>query len=86
MVSHDRKLCATPIADGWSYSTPSRMAMFIEERLVDFIRMHISAMGGITPARNHASMQYLGIRTASHGPATPRLLVTLRTCTLTYGT
>jgi mannonate dehydratase len=37
--------------------------------LIDFIRMHISAIGGLTPARNAAVFaQMYGIRTAWHGP------------------
>jgi mannonate dehydratase len=64
-----RKLCATPLAMGELLDNPHEWRMLIEERLIDFIRMHVSAMGGITPARNyaiHASIN--GIRTAFHGP------------------
>jgi mannonate dehydratase len=65
-----RKLCATPIAMGELLDNPHEWRLLTEERLVDFIRMHVSAMGGITPARNaaiHAGIY--GIRTAWHGPA-----------------
>ena len=64
-----RKLCATPIAMGELLSNPHEWRLLIEGRLVDFIRMHVSAMGGITPARSaaiHAGVY--GIRTAWHGP------------------
>ncbi len=64
-----RKVCATPIAMGELLSNPHEWRLLIEERLVDFIRMHVSAIGGITPARNaaiHANVY--GIRTAWHGP------------------
>jgi len=64
-----RRLCATPIAMGELLNNPHEWRLLIEERLVDFLRMHVSAMGGITPARNaaiHASVY--GIRTAWHGP------------------
>ena len=64
-----RKMCATPIAMGELLDNPHEWRLLIEERLVDFIRMHISAMGGITPARNHAiHASIYGIRTAFHGP------------------
>ena len=64
-----RRLCATPIAMGELLNNPHEWRLLIEERLVDFIRMHISQLGGITPARNaaiHANIY--GIRTAWHGP------------------
>jgi mannonate dehydratase len=64
-----RKLCATPIAMGELLNNPHEWRLLTQERLVDFVRMHISQMGGITPARNaaiHANIY--GIRTAWHGP------------------
>jgi mannonate dehydratase len=42
----------------------------IEDRSVDFVRMHVSQMGGLTPARKVAATAAArGIRTAWHGPA-----------------
>jgi mannonate dehydratase len=64
-----RQLCATPLAMGELLNNPHEWRLLIEERLIDFIRMHISQLGGITPARNaaiHANIY--GIRTAWHGP------------------
>ena len=66
---HIRQLCSTPIAMGELFNNPHEWRLLIEERLIDFLRMHISQMGGITPARNaaiHANIY--GIRTAWHGP------------------
>jgi mannonate dehydratase len=41
----------------------------IRERLIDFIRIHISQIGGITPAKKIAAMgELLNVRTAWHGP------------------
>ena len=45
------------------------MAICIAEQLIDFIRIHISQIGGITPARKVAAFADIyGIRTAWHGP------------------
>ena len=64
-----RQQCATPIAMGELVNNPREWRLLIEEKLVDFIRMHVSQMGGITPARNAAiHAQVYGIRTAWHGP------------------
>lgn len=65
-----RKQCATPLAMGELLNNPHEWRLLIEERLVDFVRMHVSAIGGITAARNaviHANVY--GIRSAWHGPA-----------------
>jgi mannonate dehydratase len=64
-----RKQSATPIAMGELFNNPHEWRLLIEERLIDFLRMHVSQMGGITPARNAAiHAQVYGIRTAWHGP------------------
>ena len=67
--AHIRQQCATPIAMGELFNHPREWQPLIAGKLIDFLRMHISQMGGITPARNaaiHANMY--GIRTAWHGP------------------
>ncbi len=64
-----RQQCATPLAMGELFNNPHEWRLLLEERLIDFIRMHVSQMGGITPARNAAiHAQVYGIRTAWHGP------------------
>jgi len=66
---HIRQVCTTPIAMGELLNNPHEWRMLIEERLIDFLRMHVSQMGGITPARSAAiHAQVYGIRTAWHGP------------------
>ncbi len=67
--AHIRAQCATPLAMGELFNNPLEWRTLIERRLIDFIRMHISQMGGLTPARNAAiHAQLYGIRTAWHGP------------------
>jgi len=64
-----RQQCSTPIAMGELFNHPREWQPLIAGKLIDFIRMHISQMGGITPGRNaaiHANMY--GARMAWHGP------------------
>lgn len=64
-----RAQTTTRLAMGELFVHPLEWRRLIERRLIDFIRMHVSAIGGITPARNAAILaQAYGIRTAWHGP------------------
>jgi mannonate dehydratase len=67
--AHIRAQCSTPLAMGELFNNSLEWRPLIERRLIDFLRMHISAMGGLTPARNAAILaNTYGIRTAWHGP------------------
>ena len=70
LVSHDAWAMRHTAGDGRVCSIIRMNGnCLIQERLIDFIRMHISQMGGITPARNVAIFADMyGIRTAWHGP------------------
>lgn len=64
-----RQACVTPLAMGELFNHPREWTPLITARLIDFMRMHISQMGGLTPARKVAILGELhGVRTAWHGP------------------
>ena len=60
---------ATPLAMGELFNNPHEWRDLVKGQLIDFIRMHISQIGGLTPARKAATFaDVFGIRTAWHGP------------------
>ncbi|HEY3044246.1 MAG TPA: enolase C-terminal domain-like protein [Vicinamibacterales bacterium] len=64
-----RQQTCTPIAMGELFNTQHEYVPLIKERLIDFIRIHISQIGGLSPARKVAALsEYFGVRTAWHGP------------------
>ncbi len=64
-----RQQCTTPIAMGELFNSPHEWTPLIAERLIDYMRMHVSQMGGLTPARKVAALgEIFGVRTAWHGP------------------
>jgi mannonate dehydratase len=64
-----RQQCVVPIAMGELFVNQHEYVPLIRDRLIDFIRVHISDIGGLTPARKLAILcEYFGVRTAWHGP------------------
>jgi L-alanine-DL-glutamate epimerase-like enolase superfamily enzyme len=64
-----RKQCSTPVAWGEVAVSQNEWVPLVANRWIDFMRMHISACGGLNMARKTAAMcEFFGVRTAWHGP------------------
>lgn len=64
-----RQQSACPIAMGELYNNPHEWVDLITGRLIDFIRVHLSQIGGLTPARKLAALaEHFAVRSAWHGP------------------
>jgi len=64
-----RQQCSTPVAMGELFNSPHEWTPLIRDRLIDYIRIHVSQAGGITPCRKIAGFaEMFGVRTAWHGP------------------
>ncbi len=64
-----RQQSATQIAMGELFNNPHEWIPLISGRLIDFIRIHPSMIGGLTPARKVAALaEAFAVRSAWHGP------------------
>jgi len=64
-----RQQCTTPLAMGELFNSPHEWIPLMSERLIDYIRIHVSQAGGLTPCRKIAALgELFGVRTAWHGP------------------
>lgn len=60
---------SVPIAMGELFNNPHEFVGPMSERLFDYIRCHISQIGGISPAMKIARLgEWFNVRTAWHGP------------------
>lgn len=64
-----RANCTTPLAMGELFNNPHEWNMLIKDSLIDYIRVHVSQAGGLTPAWKLATMaEPFQVKTAWHGP------------------
>ena len=64
-----RQQACTPLAMGELFVNQAEYVPLIRDRLIDFIRVHISDIGGLSMARKLAAYgEFFGVRTAWHGP------------------
>ena len=66
---HIRKQTTTPLAMGELFNNPNEWQGLVQERLIDYLRIHMSQAGGLTPCRKIAALtESFGVKTAWHGP------------------
>ncbi len=64
-----RQQTCVPIAMGELFNNPHEWVGLISGRLIDFIRVHISQIGGLSVARKIAALgEWFNVRSAWHGP------------------
>jgi mannonate dehydratase len=82
-----RQQCTTPLAIGELWNNPHEWRPLIQERQIDYIRHHVSHIGGFTAARKIATFaENFEVKFAWHGaPNSPVGRMTNLTLDLTHG-
>lgn len=66
---HLRSHTTTPLAIGELFNHPGEWEEIVTKRQIDYLRLHFSQVGGITPIRKAVAFcETFGVRTAWHGP------------------
>jgi mannonate dehydratase len=64
-----RQQTAIPIAMGELFVNQNEYVPLVRDRLIDFMRVHLSDIGGLSVGRKLAAFcEFFGVRTAWHGP------------------
>src|SRR5262249_25653218 len=64
-----RQQTAIPIAMGELFVNQNEYVPLLRDRLIDFMQMHLSDIGGLSVGRKLAAFcEFFGVRTAWHGP------------------
>lgn len=64
-----REQTTVPFAMGELFTNPAEWKTLVQNQWIDFIRVHLSDIGGLTPARKLANFcETYQVRTAWHGP------------------
>ncbi len=64
-----RRQTAIPLAMGELFVNVNDVVPLVAQRLIDYLRVHLSAIGGLSMGRKLAALcEFFGVRTAWHGP------------------
>lgn len=64
-----RHFSMVPLAQGELFTNPYEWKTIIKDQLIDYIRVHMSQIGGFTPTRKlQLFSEHYGVKTAWHGP------------------
>ena len=68
-LSRIKQTSVTPLSQGELFNNPAEYKKLIESRAIDYIRVHLSEVGGITPSKKlqQFAAEY-GVRICWHGP------------------
>jgi mannonate dehydratase len=65
-----RAATTVPLAMGELFNSPHEWVPLIQDRLIDYLRVHLTQAGGFTPTRELAALaEWYGVRSAWHGPS-----------------